>query len=104
VFVEKRRDYIQVPRDLTGSRRVAEERGKNGKRNLQGLNKRVESQKGTRQPCGRGVFLRPLSLALRDPPHQDLPYALLEREDHWIKRIEWQWTVKGNSSRSWDWR
>jgi len=50
----------------------------------------MESQKSIR-PRDRYVRLRPLSLGLRDSPHQDLSYTLLEGEDYWIERNGWQW-------------
>jgi len=85
--MEERRDYKSDCSE-SNSWKVEE---RNNKRNLQGLNKGVKSQEDTRQSHERGVQLWSLSLALQGPPHQDPSYTLLEGEDCWIERIEWQW-------------
>jgi len=78
VEMEERRDY--------NSWRIAEDGGK--KKNLQELNKGVESQESIRPVIG--MRLRSLSLGLRGPPHQDLLYTLVEEEDYWIRGNERQ--------------
>jgi len=56
-----------------------EKRKEPGKRNLQALNKGMESQKGTWQPCDWGVLPRPLSLALGDPHIRTYPICSWKR-------------------------
>jgi len=63
VRVEEKRDYNSGS-SRSNSWRVAEDGERNDKRNLQALNKRMESQKGTWQSCDWSVLLRLLSLAL----------------------------------------